>query len=220
MANRPNQSAGDKIGDKSSDSPADDRPIVKDTGPLTAENLKARRGELRWYHVGLVEEAPAEVIDVPTIAVIVGGGPAAVRGKCVSVPKRTGRLTSDGKGNFNHIEGARIGRFEKLFDVEVEAFIKYVREHVFRRTSTYEVPVENKPGETETKWRADIEPLEVQFGSVRSLHDDDEIKAETLDKYVWIVPCKDNKNELGTQPTVFELAQEKNQKTGATAPAS
>lgn len=218
MANR-NQDDKDKDKGKDPQPPVNPNPEpqAKDENPspLTAENLKDRRGPLKWYHVGLVEEAPLEVIDVPTVAVIVGKGPAAIRGKCVSVPKRTGRLTNDGKGNFVHIEGARVGRFEKLYQVEYEHFIKYVQSHVFRRTSTYEVPIEGKPGETETKWRADIELMDTQFGSVRGLHDDDDIKQETIDKYVWIVECKNNKNELGTQSTVYETITQAKKSRGA-----
>lgn len=150
----------------------------------------SQRGQKRMYHVGLVADAPYSAITVPTVVLR-----GTVRGKCVSVPKKTANVHMGPNQILVHNEGARDGNFEALYDVEVEGFLKYCDEHVFRRTSEYEVPEVGEKGKATGKmikhWRAEIEPLDpAKAGGARSLHDEVEVQREILSKYIWIVPAE------------------------------
>ncbi len=190
--------------------PGPEVPVAQPTTPVSAA-LKINPGVKRLYYVGLLESAPFEAVDVPTVIIPtgkkMGNREGIIRGKCVSVPKRTGRLVEDGKGNYNHIEGARIGRFEELYDIEYKEFINYCKTHVFRKTAEYQVPIPNEPTKFETHWRAEIEPLDPTGGLPRSLHDTVQIQAETIDKYVWILAVPNTRHDLGQQPTIFEVEE-------------
>lgn len=160
-----------------------------DSKRQTMEN----RGNKRMYHVGLVDSAPFDVITIPTV--ILKG---TVRGKCVSVPKKTANVHMGPNGILVHGEGQRAGSFEALYDIEVEGFLKYCDSHVFRKTSEYEVPVVGKDGkasnEKKKMWRAEIEPLNPgEAGGARSLHDEQEVQKESISNYVWIVPANTNR---------------------------
>lgn len=174
-----------------------------------------KKGNKRMYYVGLIEEAPFDSIDVPTVAFPHPSGKSFIRGKCVNVPKFTGKLTSDGKGNFIHIGNARIGRVEELYDIEYEAFINYCNTHVFRMTGKYSYPVApenpNQPGPVEYKeaWRAEIDQLDPTLSSMRTLHDEDSIRDELISKYVWIHPVPKDSTDSGRKPTIFEVETEK-----------
>ena len=146
-----------------------------------------QRGEKRMYHVGLLESAPFDAITVPTV--ILKG---TLRGKCVSVPKKTANVHMGPNGILTHLEGGVAGAFEELYDIEVQGFLDYIRTHVFRKTSEYEVAVVGKdgkavPGQKKKMWRAEIETLDpAGAGGSRSLHDEKEVTRETMEKYVWI----------------------------------
>lgn len=172
-------------------------PKISDKGPQppanTAQMTPAVRAGKRVYHLGLIEEAPFDVINVPTVVL----QPGNVRGKCPQVCKKSARVEM-GPGNILvHHESAIYGSFEELFDVEVEGFLKYIDTHVFRKTSEYTVDMPNEIGNPRAgtrpvkKWRADIEPLDpVLSGSIRALHDEASVTHETLASYVWIVEAK------------------------------
>lgn len=165
------------------------------------------KGVKRLYHVGLVAEAPFEYIDVPTV--ILRG---TVRGKCVNVPKKTGEVSQGPNNVLIHRDGMVAGRFEELYDIEVKGFIQYCDTHIFRKTSEYEVPITENGRATGAKkkmWRAEIEAKDPgqQMGG-RSLHESDTVQAESISKYVWIVPAQlDSKQKpvrQGAQSTIAE----------------
>lgn len=165
------------------------------------------RGNKRMYHVGLSEDAPFDAITVPTV--ILRG---TVRGKCVSVPKRTASVSMGPNGVLTHGEAQKSGAFETLYDIEVEGFIKYLDTHVFQKTSDYEVP-ETKDGKATgvklKKWRAEIVPLDPGLaGGDRALHDEQEVQREVMSKYVWIVPANLNRSgkpeNMGASDSIAE----------------
>lgn len=168
----------------------------------------AQRGQRRMYSVGLIKAAPFEYITVPTVVLR-----GTVRGKCVEVPKHTASVRMAANNVLVHQEAMVEGRFEQLYDIEVEGFLKYATTHVFRKTSTYEVPEVGADGKATGKkvkhWRAEIEPKDptLQAGG-RSLHDEDEVQAEPLANYIWIMPVDVDRNgkprQIGTQPTITE----------------
>lgn len=189
------------------EAPAPAAPITD----LGLPTMPATKGACRMYYVGLIEDAPFDSIDVPTVVFQTppkkgDPRPGVIRGKCVNVPKRIGSLHSDGKGNFNHIADSRIGRFEKLFDIEAKAFVEYCKTHVFRKTADYEYPIDDK-GNTKKFWRADIEPIDPGMATMRSLHDEDAVRTELISKYVWIVPVEDKATNNGPELTIFEQEQ-------------
>lgn len=172
-----------------------------------------QRGNKRIYHVGLVEGAPFDVITVPTVVL-----KGTVRGKAVSVPKKTANVHMGPNGILVHSEGQRAGAFEALYDVEVEGFIKYCDTHVFRKTSEYEVPVLGKDGkasgEKRKLWRAEIEGLNPgDGGGDRSLHDEQEVQKEVISNYVWIAPANLNRTgvplQAGAQESMNETRKRK-----------
>lgn len=150
----------------------------------------AQRGAKRMYHVGLVDGAPFEAITVPTVVLR-----GTIRGKAVSVPKKTARVHMGPKGILVHDEAANVGAFEELYDIEVEGFLKYIDTHVFRKTSDYEIPEVNAKGKATGKmlpmWKAEIDNVDPSkaVGS-RSIHDEQELTGEVMSKYVWIVPAE------------------------------
>lgn len=179
------------------------------TVPLPPAVETAKRPKPTMYAVGLISEAPFEYITVPTVVL-----PGNIRGKCVEVPKKTARVRMGAKGVLNHDEGARDGRFELLYPVEVRGFLKYLDTHAFRKTGDYQVPVRTDEGvKMEQHWRAEIEPTDPALsGSVRALHDEAQIQDKTLAHYAWIVEAKLDKMgkpmDMGVQKTVAELRAE------------
>ena len=170
--------------------------------------LSSTKGQLRMYSIGLTPAAPFEYITVPTVVMR-----GTVRGKCVEVPKHTGMVRSGAKGVLVHQEAMVEGRFEQLYDIEVEGFIKYVTTHVFRKTSTYEVPETGPDGKANGKkksyWRAEIEPRDPGLqGGDRSLHDEEAVASESIASYVWITPVAVDKqgkpHQVGASPTIAE----------------
>ncbi len=159
-------------------------------------------GPQGFFFVGLTEDAPFDTINVPTCIL-----PGGVRGTAPCVPKKSARLLPDGRGGLVHHEGGRIGDHVKLYPVEVEAFKKYCRTHVFRRTSTY--MVKQADGSETAHWRAEIEALEAGPSAIRILGDEAGIQSELLSKYVWIVPAQMSMDgtpiESGRQRTIAEL---------------
>lgn len=168
-----------------------------------------QRGNKRMYHVGLTDDAPFDNITVPTV--ILRG---TIRGKCVSVPKKTANVHMGPNNVLVHTEGQRAGAFETLYDIEVEGFIRYCDTHVFRKTSEYKVPEVGPDGKATGKkldrWRAEIEPLDPgNAGGARALHDEQEVQRETISKYVWIVPANVNRSgkpeSMGASPSIAEM---------------
>lgn len=173
----------------------------------------SQKGEKRMYFVGLVQDAPYDYINVPTVVLR-----GTIRGKCVEVPKRTGRLHDDGKGILVHTERAVDGRFEALYDIEVEGFLKYCDTHVFQRTQTYKVPEIGTDGKATGKsierWRAEIQPSDpaLQEGG-RGLHEEERTRGNVISDYVWIVPAIIDRNgkpqQMGAQPTITQMRADK-----------
>lgn len=153
-----------------------------------------QRGGKKMYHVGLTSDCPYAAINVPTVVMR-----GTVRGKCVSVPKKTANVHMGPNGILVHNEGQRDGNYEQLYDIEVDGFLKYVDTHVFRKTSDYEVPEVGPNGKATGKtvkhWRADIVPLDPALaGGDRALHDEMEVQKELMNKYVWIAPASVDRN--------------------------
>lgn len=149
------------------------------------------RGEKRLYHVGLIEDAPRQVIDIP--GVIFRG---TLRGNPTSVPKRTAQVHMGPNNVLVHNEGVHHGAAAEMYDIEVEHFLKFCDEHVFRKTGEYEIAVvDPKTGKYEggkkKLWKADIEPLDpTKAEGARFLHDETEVIAHPLSNFVWIVPTR------------------------------
>lgn len=184
-------------------------PSTSGAPPVEAQKLsnlhQLTGGPAVLYFVGLTAEAPFEYITVPTV-ILTGN----VRGTCPSVPKRTARMSQDGKGQLIHGEGQRVGAFVKMYPVEYEGFLKYLRTHVFRKTAEYKVPKAPEEGGGEaTFWRADIETVDPLPNAIRTLGDERSISEETLEKYVWVVPAQVGRDgkpfDMGPQQTVAEM---------------
>lgn len=164
--------------------------------PVAANPAKAVE---TLYHVGLRDDAPMEIVDIPTLP----------HYKAVSVPKYTRQLEKDERSPGVFVLGGKLrGRNEALLPIELEHFMKYVRSHSFfiDRTQTIaDVDVHGNATNRQVKSGFVVPSDGGKPGDVVRSPRDVVNKMEPLAKYIWIIPATDRSHYAGDPPTIAEM---------------